>query len=383
MAENDTAGRLPYRIDRIGIIGLGLIGGSLARALRLRAGAAVVGLDRDISTITRALADGILTAGAQLPLLHDAEAPLSDEAKKSFSLLSDCDLVIICTPVEFIPMYVDLAARFSSGLITDVASVKQPVMQKVACERFIGGHPMAGSERQGYNYSSESLFENAIYVLCLQENSNLPVSKVKALEELITRTGAAPMHMKAREHDRAVAAVSHLPHVAASALSVMAARLDDGNLARLAAGGFRDITRIASSDPDLWAGICRQSGVELAELLEKTINLLQEFHQSLVDDDIDSMRRFFFQGAKYRDGLPVDGRGALISPSSLTVYLNDQPGELGRVAALLGEEGINIRNIRIREYRAYEGGCLQLLLPDSAQTVKAAWILREAGYACD
>lgn len=367
---------------KVGVVGLGLIGGSLAKAFCLRAGLEVVALDKDEAAIKKALAEKIIVEGRALPA-NGEDRDITEDGNESFNLLADCQYVFICTPAEYIAGYARLAADHCPGLITDVASVKRPVMQSVDCERFVGGHPMAGSERQGYNYASENLFENAIYVLCLQENSTLPVNRIRELEKMIQKIGATPIHLSAGDHDRAVAAVSHLPHVAAAALSLMAARLDDGNLARLAAGGFRDITRIASSDPDLWAEICHQSKAELAGLMDQIIELLREFRQDLADDNIDRLRRFFFQAAKYRGSLPVDGRGALISPSSLTVYINDQPGELGKVTTMLGQEGINIRNIRIREYRAYEGGCLQLLLPDSAQAVKAAWVLREAGYVCD
>lgn len=373
---------------KAGIIGLGLIGGSLARALTLRAGLDVIGLDCDKAVLKRALSEKIIVREAHLPPLATSDLTTASlgrapDDSSPLGILADCDYVFICTPVEYISFYAHQAARYSDGLISDVASVKQPIMREVKFTNFIGGHPMAGSDRQGYAHASESLFENAIYVLCLQENSTLPVYKIQELEKLIFSIGATPLHMGDREHDRAVAAVSHLPHVAAAALSLLAARLDDGNMARLAAGGFRDITRIASSDPDLWAGICHQSGAELKELIDQIIKLLQEFSTSLAAEDVNSLRRFFFQAAKYRNSLPVGGRGALISPSSLTVYINDQPGELGRVTTLLGKEGINIKNIRIREYRAYEGGCLQLLLPDSAQAVKAAWILKENGYVCD
>jgi prephenate dehydrogenase len=202
-------------------------------------------------------------------------------------------------------------------------------------------------------------------------------------EELIRLCGATPLHMDAADHDRAVAAVSHLPHVAAAALSLLAARADEGSLSHLAAGGFRDITRIASSDPSLWAGISLQSRTMLLPLVKAYAALLEEFSVALEASDGTALYRLFFQAAQYRNALPVDGRGALTAHGSLTVYVKDRPGELGRITTLLGENNINISNIRIRELRTYEGGCLQLLLPDSGQAVRAAWLLKEAGYECD
>ncbi len=364
---------------RIGVIGLGLIGGSLAKALKRRAKLEVIGLDREWSVVKSAISEGVLSAGAVLPRLP-SDLP---EKETAWQLLSGCEVVFICTPASTVPEIVEKAATYCSGLLTDVSSIKEPVMEKISLERFVGGHPMAGSERQGYAHSSETMLENAVYVLCTRPQSSLPIWQMQRLEDLIRQIGASPLHLDAREHDRAVAAVSHLPHVAAAALSLLAAKTDDGSLSRLAAGGFRDITRIASSDARLWSGISLESKRELLPILDHYIDLLNEFRQDLAADDQKALQRFFFQAAQYRSSLPVDGRGALSALSSLTVYITDKPGELGHVTTLLGENGININNIRIRELRTYEGGCLQLLLPDSAQAVRAAWLLKEAGYECD
>ena len=388
--NNPTAAPL-----RAGIIGLGLIGGSLARALHSRAGLDIVGLDTDEQTLRAALADGVLVAGGLLPsdsptgsqvgrildANQDVEKP--EPTGDPWALLSDCAVVFICTPAATVADLVGRAAFFCPGLITDVASVKRPILDQISCDRFIGGHPMAGSERQGYAWSSETLLENAVYVLCVPPGSTLQYRDILWFESMIRTCGATPLHMDAADHDRAVAAVSHLPHVAAAALSLLAARADEGSLSRLAAGGFRDITRIASSDPALWAGISLQSRTELLPLVKSYAALLDEFSRALDAGDSKALYRLFFQAAQYRNALPADGRGALTAHSSLTVYIKDRPGELGRITTLLGENGINISNIRIRELRTYEGGCLQLLLPDSGHAVRAAWLLKEAGYECD
>lgn len=380
---------------RAGIVGLGLIGGSLARALHSRAGLDIVGLDTDERTLRAALTDGVLVAagllppesrtGAQAGQILNVKQVAEEQGQTGdpWTLLSDCAVVFICTPAAAVAELVARAAGYCPGLITDVASVKRPILDQVVCGRFVGGHPMAGSERQGYAWSSDTLLENAVYVLCVPPGSTLQYRDILWFEGLIRACGATPLHMDAADHDRAVAAVSHLPHVAAAALSLLAARADEGSLSRLAAGGFRDITRIASSDPALWAGISLQSRAELLPLVKSYTALLEEFSQALDAGDSTALYRLFFQAAQYRNALPADGRGALTAHSSLTVYIKDQPGELGRITTLLGEHGINISNIRIRELRTYEGGCLQLLLPDSGQAVRAAWLLKEAGYECD
>jgi len=373
---------------RVGIVGLGLIGGSLARALSHRAGFAIVGLDRKQTVLDAAIRDGVLADSAILPpapadWAAAAAVALDDSATASWQKLAGCEIVFICTPTATVPGYAAMAARFCDGLLTDVASVKQPVMEKIPSDRFVGGHPMAGSEKAGYAHSSDILLENAVYVLCLKPDSPLPVSSVQRLEEIIRLTGATPMLLNAQIHDRVVATISHLPHVAAAALALQAAHTDEGPMSCLAAGGFRDITRIASSDAGLWSGISRENARELLPVLDQYISLLAEFRESLAGNDDSGLQRFFHQAAHYRSSLPVDGRGALTAMSPLNVYVPDHPGVLGHVTTLLGENGVNISNIRIRELRAYEGGCLQLLLPDSAQAVKAAWLLKEAGYECD
>ncbi|NLW10673.1 MAG: prephenate dehydrogenase/arogenate dehydrogenase family protein [Clostridiaceae bacterium] len=379
-------------MTRIAIVGLGLIGGSLARRLSAR-GCAVTAFDIDASALDAALAQGAAADGAVWPQQRaDAEPSeisttahtlAKGENSDVWSSLDQCEVVFVCTPPEYVAGAVRLLRSFTNAVITDVASVKTPVMNSVDDLRFVGGHPMAGSEKTGFDNSSESLLENAVYVLCIPSNSSLRVPELKRLEQIIALTGAYAMELEHESHDRAVATISHLPHAAASALCLLAARQGDDVLARLAAGGFRDITRIASSDSRLWAAISLQSGASLIEQIDGYIDLLGEFRQALSAADRAGLERFFYQASWYRESLPTDGRGALSAQSSLNVYVNDRPGELGRITTLLGGAGINIVNIRIREFRAYEGGCLQLLLPDSSQAVRAAWLLREEGYDCD
>jgi prephenate dehydrogenase len=375
---------------RVGIVGLGLIGGSLARALKKRAGIEwVIAYDMNPDSLRKALEDG--SVDEIHPLHPGSGTDGSDDASfPDFSALSRADLIFICTPVHTVAPYAEAICAVSSGLVTDVASTKSAVCHAVRAPNFIGGHPMAGSERVGYGASAEGLFENAVYVLCVPTDMHAPneassafAQQLEQLESVIRRIGAFPLHLTPETHDQAVAAISHLPHVAASALTLLASRHDQGVLGRLAAGGFRDITRIASSDADLWTAICLSARPALLPLIEAYRSTLAEFAVSLEKGDAGALRKLFADAADYRNGLPIDGRGALEALSTLTVYLSDQPGELGKVTTLLGRHGINIRNIRIRDFRTYEGGVLQILLPDSRQAKDAAVLLKEAGYEID
>lgn len=376
-----AAAGLPTEMPRcVGIVGLGLIGGSLARALKTRAGIErIIALDRDAASLQQAAADGIAD---QTCLLPDQTPDTID-----FSVLSPAELVFICTPVHTVAAMINRISEFCMGLLTDVGSTKAAVCAAVQARNFVGGHPMAGSERVGYGASSAGLFENAVYVLCTDYSAQSRQPELqpmlRQLTAVVRSIGAFPLYLSPEDHDRAVAAISHLPHVAASALTLLAARSDQGVLARLAAGGFRDITRIASSDADLWTAICLSASPALLPLIEHYRETLAEFADALRQADAPALRQLFAEAADYRNNLPIDGRGALESLSTLTVYVPDRPGELGQVTTLLGQHGINIRNIRIRDFRTYEGGCLQILLPDSRQAKDAADLLKEAGYAVD
>lgn len=360
--------------ERAGIIGLGLIGGSLARALKSKAGLFVIGLDILPSVIEKACREGVLDEGG---VIDPQDRPGSIVNSKPWQLLSSCDVVFVCTPVANVVFTVKMASAFCPGLLTDVASCKQFIMEQVQTDRFIGGHPMAGSERHGYAVSSPSLFENAVYVLCLPPDTTLPGTTVKKFEALIRQIGAAPLYLDAATHDQAVAVVSHLPHIAAAALSLLAMRRDDGILSRLAAGGFRDITRIASSDPNMWCEISLASKDFLLPVLKDFQALVSEFIEAVEKQDKDQLYQLFDQAALYRNSLPVNGQGTLDATSLLTVYAHDRPGALGHVTTLLSEQSVHVVNIRI-----CEDGCLQLMLGNSHQAEKAAFVLQEAGYEC-
>lgn len=354
----------------LGIIGLGLIGGSLARALKLKAGAEVIGMDRDAGVVKQAIDDGILTKGAVLP---------ADFKGDAFSIFKNCQAVFIALPVRLIPAAADAVAGYCEGIITDVGSVKGTIMRDTKATRFVGGHPMAGSERQGYACASHTLFENAVYVLCTREGAQ---QDAQVLADWVSRIGATPVIMDAQRHDAAVAAISHLPHVTAAALVRAALAQADPSVARLAAGGFRDITRIASSDAALWAGISMQSRPRLSGLIRRQIEQLEGFLTALEGEDEAALIDYFNQAADLRNALPQRGSGALNAGAVLLVEVDDKPGVLGRIATLLGENGINIRNMRIDDARQYEGGRLRVIIDDADKLEQAASLLRKAGMDC-
>ncbi|HPE37944.1 MAG TPA: prephenate dehydrogenase/arogenate dehydrogenase family protein, partial [Bacillota bacterium] len=359
----------------VGILGLGLIGGSLARAIRSRT---------DVARIVAADVDGkALELAREDNVIDDFAVITPDNISQGLHIFNGIDVLFLCTPLDVMTQMKPVLQTLDIGVITDVGSVKAPVMDAMTLRNFIGGHPMAGSERRGYTCGRASLFEQALYVLCVPNGCMLAAWQLCAMEKLITDIGAIPMRMTAIEHDERVAAVSHLPHVVASALSLFMANEDDGALARMAAGGFKDITRIASSDSALWAGITNASRDALLPIIDRYIEVITKWKAALVAEDEKELERLYSMGACYRNHLMDGTRGALESAASVTVYLADRPGELGAITTLLGEHDMNITNINIRHFRAYEGGQLQLLLRTSAEAVEACALLREAGYECD
>ena len=354
--------------SKIGIVGLGLIGGSLAKAIHTRTDIKeIVAVDKDEASLKMAEEEGVISASS----------------KEDLSILSGCDVVILCAPVDVIKNMQDDLSKLDIGMITDVGSVKQPVVDAIKLPNFVGGHPMAGSERYGYACSNGSLFENALYVICLPDYSEVSANTLQKFEELIRAIGAFPMRMTAKEHDERVAAVSHLPHIVASSLSLLMANRDDGALSRMAAGGFRDITRIASSNAKLWAGITSNSKEALLPILDDYIATVTLWKKALEEGDSTELEKLFAQGALYRDNLDINLRGALEASATLNVHVEDKPGELARITAILGKGNINIRNINIRNFRTYEGGQVSLLLGTTKEAVEAFALLKEAGYVCD
>ena len=227
----------------IGFIGLGLIGGSIAKVLhRKHPRYRLIAYNRTKASLIAALADGVINEA-------------TDTIDAAFS---ECDYVFLCLPVS---LNIQLLPRIAAivpeeCIITDVGSVKSTIHEAVKQNglegRFIGGHPMAGSEKTGYGASSDRLLENAYYMIT--PTAFTKQEKIDDYVQLAKDMDAIPMVLDYREHDRATAAISHLPHVLAYALvnQVQTSDNQDGLMRKIAAGGFRDITRIASSSPDMW-----------------------------------------------------------------------------------------------------------------------------------
>jgi prephenate dehydrogenase len=269
-------------------------------------------------------------------------------------------------------------------IITDVCSTKAEIanfveaLSKKLC--FIGGHPMAGTEKSGYASSSPHLFENAYYVLT--PCPSVSQDALGHLVSIIRGIGAIPVIMSAEEHDRAAAGISHLPHVIAAALVNLVREMDSGSgrMQTLAAGGFRDITRIASSSPVMWENIVFSNKAQIKELIAKYKIALDDFSLSLERDDSEAVYNFFAEAGRFRDSISNRAAGMIQPEYRLVVDVEDRPGIIGEIATILGSNNINIKNINVTNSREFEQGCLIIDLPDDTGVNKAFDLLVDTGY---
>jgi len=355
---------------KISIIGLGLIGGSLAKAFSkyFDKNPYIHAVDPDERTLKTAVTDGVISG-------------FSAVADQN---LQDSDIVFICTPITPITSYIEETARFAGPncIITDTGSTKQSIYNRAAEKniKYIGGHPMAGSERAGYAASKEFLFENAYYLLTPAPQAS--GADIDALKTALAAIGAYPLTIDPALHDNSVAVVSHVPHVIAAALVNMVRRLDDKaqTMHTLAAGGFRDITRIASSDPDMWNAICAENKDRILAGLAVFQEILADFAKNLEDSNGNVGK--FFDGAKdYRDSFMIKQGGSYLNEYRIFVDVYDKPGMIAAIVTILSINNINIKNIGIVNSREYENGVMQIVFETAANMEKSIDLLKGMNFA--
>jgi len=358
--------------ERVVIIGVGLIGGSLGAALKAAPDAPhVTGVARDERTREIALERGVL---------DEAVAPADADG----ALLA-ADLVVIATPVSAAEEWLARLGELDyAGVVTDVASTKAAITADAARllgggATFIGAHPMAGSERSGVEAADPELFRGAYYVLCPLEGT--PADAYSALHHLVTSIGARAIAVSPDAHDRAVAAISHVPHVTASALTnLAAARVDDGeDVLRLAAGGFKDMTRIAAGSPELWTGICMDNRDAVIAALADLSGQLEGFAALLASGDRPGLRDWLDRAAQVRRALPARWVPASARLHELTVAMTDRPGAVSTVTQAAARAGCNIEDIGI-DHVTEDTALLSIVLTDEGDVEALVAGLRADGF---
>ena len=355
----------------IGFIGLGLIGGSIARTIRkFHPDYRLLAFDKDRSALAEAVNLNVI----------NGICDIDDEQ------LYNCDYLFLCAPVEFNVEYME-KIKDSLGkncILTDVGSVKSVIHEKVTElgleGRFIGGHPMAGSERSGFSNSSDHLLENAYYIIT--PGGEVALEKISDFTELISSLGAIPLVITAEEHDFITAGVSHLPHIVASALVNLVNLLDNDAqyMKMIAAGGFRDITRIASSSPVMWEQICLENQKNISTVLDEFIRMLIQIRCSIDNKEADNIFDMFASSKDYRDSIDIVDNSLI--PRSYVLYIDvaDEAGAIATIATILATEKVSIKNIGIIRNREFEDGVLKIEFYTDAALEQAKVLLTKRNY---
>jgi prephenate dehydrogenase len=321
------------------LVGTGLIGGSIGLALR-KAGWSVVGTDADPERAQAALAHGAVDAVGEDP---------------------SSDLTVVATPVGAIATEARRLLDAGHPVVTDVGSVKAPVVAAVGHPAFVGGHPMAGSEQEGIEAATPDLFEGATWVLT--PTAATDDRAYATVRSAIVALGAEVVDLEPARHDALVAEVSHVPHLTAATLMRLADERAEEHraLLRLAAGGFRDMTRVAAGHPGIWPDICAENREAIVEVLDRLITALGEVRSVVADHDRDGLLALLDQARRARTNLPARyGRPSELG--ELRVPVPDRPGALAEVTTLATEIGVNIANMELAHSSEGDQGVLILIV---------------------
>ena len=374
--SNGTSTSHNGHFDVVCILGLGLIGASLAASLRKAHPSTVIyGADTDPATCAEAVSRGWV------------DRALDPQDPQLRQLVCDqCDLVVIATPVPTVCDYLRLLAEWGyDGIITDTASTKAHISEEAQHllpypQNYLPGHPMAGSEKTGYANSTDILLENAYYLLTPSpENSPEDLTLMK---ELVRLTGANCVVLPAEDHDRITAAISHVPHIIAVTLVNMVRANDNAeeNMKAFAAGGFKDITRIASSSPEMWQDICLANGTCIDDFLAYFQEQLKQFRQMIAQRNGAAIRHEFQIAGDYRNSIPAKKSSVIARAFDLFVNVDDRTGAIAEIATILSQKGISIKNIGIIHNREYIDGVMKLELYCEEDAVKARDLLEQNQY---
>ncbi|MDP6287569.1 MAG: prephenate dehydrogenase/arogenate dehydrogenase family protein [Acidimicrobiales bacterium] len=342
---------------RATVVGIGLIGGSIGMALRAR-GWHVSGVDLDEATLAAAVDMGALD-------------------RVGWDV--DAEVTFVATPVgQLATAVTEALAVAPTGLVTDVGSVKAPVVDAVADARYIGGHPMAGSEQEGVDGADPEMFVNATWVLTPTAATN--GDALARVRSVVASLGAEIITLPPDRHDSLVAIVSHVPHLTAAALMGIASARSTEHAAvlRLAAGGFRDMTRVAAGHPGIWPDICSENATAIDEVLSDLIAGLEAVRNEVVDGDRPGLLQRLETARTARISLPTGAP----RPSELVevrVPVLDQPGELASLTLLATDLDVNIYDLEIAHSAEGDRGVV-LLIVEATQSERLCGGLMAKGY---
>ncbi len=358
---------------KIGIAGLGLIGGSLAKTIRRKyPNALIYACDVNESSLDKAMKDGVIDV-------------YTDKINGNYS---DCDYIFLSAPVSVNNMLLSqiksIIPEDSDCIVSDTGSMKKDIhaaaIEIGLTDRFIGGHPMAGLEVDGYENSNAFLFENVYFITTPEKD--VPKERADRFTEFISSLDMIPISLSSKEHDFATACVSHVPHIISAAL-VNLVKNDDNDsevLKAIAAGGFKDITRISSSDPNMWTNISRGNRDQVLPVLEQYIESLEQIKSEIEQDNTDEIHDFFSSAQEYRSGISNHTGGIIEKDYRIHCDLADEPGEIATIATRLAVNSISIKNIGIVHNREYDRGALEIEFYDSKSLEAATALMKKFDY---
>lgn len=354
-------------IKKISIIGLGLIGGSISKAIK--------SLSKGIEISAYDITTVLDQAFNEKVIDHELESP--DQALQS-------DVIFLCLPVEeSLKVFESLIPKLKEDqIITDVCGVKsvfQDLWNRFDSKGiYLGGHPMTGKESSGYKNSDPTLFENSVYILTDTESKN---QKIDSLLELIKSLGARVTFLNPKVHDIVVASVSHLPQlIAVSLINSASLKENDINFFDFAAGGFRDMTRIASSDFEIWNPVLHHNSKNIIYAIDNFMNDLQNMKSFISSCKSNLVLEKFDSARIKRDEIPRNSKGFINSLFDLFVYVIDEPGILARLTGILYKNEINIKDIELLKVREGSGGTFRISFESLEVSEKAKKILTDSGY---
>ena len=355
-------------MHRLAIVGTGLIGASVGLAAKRAGAGSVAGFDVDRDALAAARARGAV-----------------DEAAGSLGeAVADAELAVVATPVATLAAEVRAALRASGEgcTVTDVGSTKRAICASVGDRvRFIGGHPVCGSEAHGPRSASGALFEGATWFLTPVAETD--PERYRRLHAFVSALGAVPVAVAAEAHDRLVALTSHVPHALANVLLNHAGSVRvDGHEPLAAAGGsLRDMTRVAGANPRIWVDIFLENADELRRALGEHRRRVDELERALAERDGGYLARWIGEAARNRRRLLEEAYADAGRLQRLRVHVPDRPGVLSGITQALGAEQINIEDFELQHLSPERGGTLTLLVAGEDRAARAAELLEAQGYA--
>src|SRR6266516_490385 len=352
---------------RLAVIGTGLIGASVALAAKRNDGVRVTGYDLDPAALAAAVKRGAVDEAAPSPAAAVAEA----------------ELALVAAPVTQLDVQVR-ALLDSSGdgcTVTDVGSTKSGVCAAArGSARFVGGHPVCGSEARGAEHASAELFDGATWFLTPATETD-PV-RYRLVHGFVSSLGATPVAIDPEAHDRLVALTSHLPHALANALVNQAGgnRIEGHEPLAAAGGSLRDMTRVAGANPRIWVDIFLENAGPIRDSLAEHRRRVEQLEEALASGDAGFLARWIGEAAGNRRRMLADAYPDAGELQQLRVHVPDRPGVLAGITQALGAERINIEDFELHHVSPDRGGTLTLLVGGEEQARRAAVLLEAQGY---